>query len=109
MNTKNTVQQVDSYLSLNAKRVNSAPLSSPKKSKQTEATTTKIFNLHSNNIKEAKDFKVMSHEEYDKHGKTQTNTYVEYMIIGKNRKWEDFMTVKDFKKLNPRVAVKGLS
>lgn len=74
-----------------------------------QAGSTKIFNLHSNNTREAEDFKVVSHEEYDKYGKLQTNTYVEYTIIGKNRKWEDFMPVKEFKKLNPKVAVKGLS
>ncbi|MFH1536185.1 MAG: hypothetical protein ABIC96_03920 [Patescibacteria group bacterium] len=109
MNMKSAAQQADSCLSLNTKGANSASPLSPKKSKQTKTTTVKIFNLHSNNIREAEGFKVISHEEYDRDGKLRTNQYVEYMIIGKNRKWEDFMTVKEFKKLNPKVKVKGLN
>lgn len=69
----------------------------------------KIFNLHSNNTREAEDFKVISNEEYDKYGKKVVNKYVQYTIIGKNRTWPDFMPVKEFKKLNPKVEVKGLS
>lgn len=67
-----------------------------------------IFNLHTKNKREAENFKVVSHEEYDKKGKLQTNQYVEYTIIGKNRTWTDFMPVEDFKKRNPEIKVKGL-
>jgi hypothetical protein len=68
----------------------------------------KIYNLHSKNTREVEDLQVVSHREYDVYGKLQTNRYVEYMVIGKNRKWKDFMPVRDFKKLNPKVKVKGL-
>ena len=70
--------------------------------------SVKIFNLHSNGPREAKDFKVMAHEEYDQHGKLRTNRYVEYTIVGNNRSWTDFMSVRAFKKLNPTVPVEGL-
>ena len=70
---------------------------------------TKIFNMHSNDTKEADDFKVISSEEYDKYGKKVVNKYVQYTVIGNNRTWPDFMPVKEFKKLNPKVEVKGLN
>ena len=65
----------------------------------------KIFNLHSNSQKKIKGLKKTSHKEYDKNGKMQKNYYVEFTIIGKNREWVDFMSVKDFKRLNPTVNI----
>ena len=73
-----------------------------------KAPKMKIFNLHTKNKKEAEDFKVVAHEEYDKYGKLQTNKYVEFTIVGKNRSWTDFMPIKEFKKRNPEIKVKGL-
>lgn len=64
-----------------------------------------IFNLHSDKKRKIKDLKKTSHKEYDEHGKKQTNHYIEFTIIGKNRKWVDFMSVKDFKRLNPTVDI----
>lgn len=69
----------------------------------------KIYNLHSKDSKEVEDIKIVSHEEYDKKGKSVVNKYVQYTVIGKNRTWADFMPVKDFKKLNPKVKIKGLN
>lgn len=66
----------------------------------------KIFNLHSSDEKTVENLKVIDHEEYDKNGQLQVNTYVEYTVIGKNRKWTDFMPINDFKKLNPKVKIK---
>ena len=68
-----------------------------------------IYNLHSNAAREVEDLKVIAHDEYDKNGKMRTNRYVEYTVIGKNRTWKDFMTIRDFKRLNPKVVVKGLN
>ena len=64
-----------------------------------------IFNLHSNNKKKIKGLKIASHKEYDKNGKQQTNRYVEFTVIGNNRQWRDFMSLKDFKKLNPKINI----
>jgi len=64
-----------------------------------------IFNLHSNSKKKIKDLKVVSHKEYDKNGKKRNNKYVEFTIIGKNHQWMDFMLLKDFKKLNPKIII----
>ena len=80
----------------------------PAPARAISVSSSKIFNLHSNGTRDATDFQVISTEEYDKHGKPKTNLYVQYTIIGKNRTWPDFMPVKDFKKLNPKVKVKGL-
>ena len=65
----------------------------------------KIFNLHSNKERKIKDLKKTSHKEYDKNGVEQTNHYVEFTIVGNNREWTDFMTVKDFKRLNPNITI----
>lgn len=61
------------------------------------------------NIKsqKVKNLKLTSHEEYDKSGKLKVNKYVEFMVVGKNRTWPDFMTIKDFKKLNPSLEIKN--
>jgi len=99
MIAKNAAARAESNLNLNTKKANPAS-SSPR---------TKIFNLHSNDTKEADDFKVISSEEYDKYGKKVVNKYVQYTVIGQNRTWPDFMSVKEFKKLNPKVEVKGLN
>ncbi len=49
--------------------------------------------------------KVAAHKEYDKKGKKRTNRYVEFTVLGKNRKWKDFMPIKDFKRLNPDIKI----
>ena len=67
-----------------------------------------INNLHSSGPKEVEDLKVVAHQEYNKNGKMRTNRYVEYTVIGQNRQWTDFMSIRDFKRLNPTVTVKGL-
>ena len=67
-----------------------------------------IYNLHSQDTRKAKDFKVIVNEEYDKNGKLRKNRYVQFTLIGKHRQWPDFMAIKDFKRLNPTVTVKGL-
>lgn len=64
-----------------------------------------IFNLHSNSKKKIKGLKIASHKEYDKKGKQRTNQYVEFTVIGNNRQWKDFMPLKDFKKLNPKINI----
>ena len=70
----------------------------------------KIYKQHSQKAKdiksqEVKDLKVTTHQEYDHMGKLTSHTYVEFMVIGTNRTWPDFMTFNDFKKLNPKVAL----
>lgn len=72
-------------------------------------TRYKIYNLHSNSEKTAEDFKLISNEEYDNDGQLVTNKYVQFTVIGNNRTWPDFMSVEEFKKLNPKIKVKGLS
>lgn len=69
----------------------------------------KIYNLHSNSEKEAEDFQLISSEEYGNDGQLVVNKYVQFTIIGRNRTWPDFMSVEDFKKLNPEIKVKGLN
>ena len=64
-----------------------------------------IFNLHSNSKKKIKGLKIVSHKEYDKNGKKRTNQYAEFTIIGNNGQWKDFMPLKDFKKLNPKINI----
>jgi len=73
-------------------------------------TTIRIYKYHSQKAKDiklqtVKDLRATSHEEYDKWGKLRKNHYVEFVVVGKNRQWQDFMTVKDFKKLNPGVSI----
>jgi len=69
----------------------------------------KIFNLHSDSVKDAQDFQVITNDEYDSNGKLVTRKYVQFTIIGNNHTWPDFMSIKDFKKLNPKVKVKGVN
>ena len=69
----------------------------------------KIYNLHSDSEKNAEDFKIISSDEYNLDGQLVTNKYVQYTIIGNNRTWPDFMPIEDFKRLNPKIKVKGLS
>ena len=66
----------------------------------------KIKGLHTNNLQEAKNLQKTSHEEYDKYGKLKSNHYVEFTVVGKNRTWKDFMPLKDFKRLNPKITIK---
>lgn len=69
---------------------------------------TKIYNPHTKGPSEAQDFVVRTHQEFNKAGVKRNKRYVEYTVIGKNRQWTDFMTIRDFKRLNPTVTVKGL-
>lgn len=69
----------------------------------------KIFNLHTNDQRQVEDLQVVSYEEFTRNGKKRTNRYIQYTIIGNgDRTWTDFMPIKDFKRLNPTVTVKGL-
>jgi len=65
----------------------------------------KINSPYSKSKNEIEDLKVTKHKEYDKNGKKVTNSYVEFMIIGKNRSWKNFMSIKEFKKLNPKIKI----
>ena len=65
----------------------------------------KIFSLHSNKTREIKGLKRTKHKEYDKNGRLRTNHYVEFTVVGNNRQWKDFMPVKDFKRLNPKISI----
>lgn len=105
MSSKKTVRGTGNKANFYVKEATSSTTRSTKGPKD---ETAKIYNLHSNDQKEAGDFKVKAHKEYNKHGKLQTNRYVEYTIHGKHRKWEEFMSIEDFKKYNPNVRVKGL-
>lgn len=67
-------------------------------------TAFTIVSPHSKKHK-AQDIRKTSHKEYDKNGQLKTNQYVEYTVIGKNRKWVDFMTLEEFKKLNPKINI----
>ena len=66
----------------------------------------KIFNLHSKSKKSVRDLKRTSYKEYDENGKLKTKHYIEFEVVGKNRTWKDFMSVVDFKKLNPDISIK---
>lgn len=68
----------------------------------------KIKTLHTNDERDVDDLKVVAYEEYDKYGKLKTNKYVEFMIQSA-RPWKDFMPIRDFKRLNPKVKVAGLN
>ena len=68
----------------------------------------KIQNLHTKDMREVEDLKVVTYEEFDKSGKARNNKYVQYTIVSA-RPWTDFMPVKQFKKLNPDVEVIGLN
>lgn len=68
-------------------------------------TAVTIINPHSKKRQKAQDLKRASYEEYDLNGELQTNKYVEYTVIGKNRKWKNFMSLKEFKKLNPNINI----
>ena len=68
----------------------------------------KIRNLHTKDTREVEDLKVIAYEEYDKFGKMKNNKYVQYTIVSA-RPWIDCMPVKDFKRLNPKIRVAGLS
>lgn len=65
----------------------------------------KIKDLHSKKVREAENLKLTKHKEYDKKGKLRINDYVEFTIIGNNSKWKDFMSLKDFKRLNPKIKI----
>ena len=54
---------------------------------------------------QVENIKKTSHDEYDENGDLQTNQYVEYTVIGKNRKWTEFMSLSEFRKLNPEVKI----
>lgn len=68
----------------------------------------KIFNLHTKDLRDVEDVKVVAYDEYNKDGKLCSNKYVQYTITS-DRPWTDFMPVKQFKKLNPDVVVAGLN
>lgn len=68
-----------------------------------------IYNLHTSDKRHVEDLQVVAYEEFTKSGKKRTNRYVQYTVIGNgDRTWTDFMSIKDFKRLNPDVTVKGL-
>jgi len=68
----------------------------------------KIFNLHSNKTRNIKNLKRTSHKEYDENGEMKKNQYVEFTVIGNNGEWKDFMSVADFKKLNPKINITNI-
>jgi len=64
----------------------------------------KIYNLHTRDERDVEDLKVVAYDEFDKHGKIKTNKYVEFMIKSA-RSWKDFMPLKDFQRLNPKIKL----
>ena len=68
----------------------------------------KIFNLHTKDLRDVDDVKVVAYDEYDKNGKSCSNKYVQYTIISA-RPWTDCMPIRDFKRLNPKIKLAGLN
>lgn len=65
----------------------------------------KIFNLHTKNKKKIKGLKIVTYKEYDRKGKKCTNEYAEFIVIGNNSEWKDFMPLREFKRLNPDIKI----
>jgi len=65
----------------------------------------KIVSPYSKAETKVENLKQTSHKEYDKNGKLKKNDYVEFVVIGKNRKWKNFMSLNEFKKLNPNIKL----
>jgi len=65
----------------------------------------KILSPYSKVKTEVENLEQTSHKEYDKDGKLKKNDYVEFTVIGKNRKWKNFMSLKEFRKLNPKIKL----
>lgn len=65
----------------------------------------KIASPFSDTKTEVENLKQTTHKEYNQKGKLTNNDYVEFTVIGKNRKWKNFMSLKDFKKLNPNIKL----
>ena len=75
-----------------------------------EIIKMQIYNLHTKDQRHVEDLKVVAYEEFDKNGKRRNNRYVQYTVIGNgDRTWIDFMTIKDFKRLNPNITIIGLN
>ena len=68
-------------------------------------TAVTIKSPYSKKKEKARDLKKTSHKEYDENGELIINHYVEYTVIGENRQWTGFMSLSEFKKLNPDINI----
>ena len=87
--------------------------SSPKKEETeipnegTPYEVVQIYDTSCNKIRNARNFKISSFEEYDENGKINMKKSVEFIVVGSNRTWKLFVPYDDFKKSNPQVKLPG--
>lgn len=68
---------------------------------------TQIYDTSCNKIRQAKNFKISSFEDYDANGVLGMRKSVEFVVIGRNREWKMFVPYDEFVKANPEVELPG--
>ncbi len=66
-----------------------------------------IYDTTCNKIRNARNFKISSFEEFDENGDLHMRKSIEFIIVGNNRTWKMFIPYDDFKKANPEVELPG--
>jgi len=66
-----------------------------------------IYDTSCNKIRQARNFEILSFEEYDENGSICMRKSVQFIVIGQNRTWKMFVPYDDFKKYNPNVELPG--
>jgi len=53
--------------------------------------------------REIKELEIVFHDIPDEHGEMQKVKCVEFIVIGNNTEWKDYLYFDDFKKANPEL------